>query len=134
MPRCKIDTDTDTVTDNSCKVCLERKARKKKCESSFRKYGNKIFGESTSHKAEAYVKPEVDKNICRDIFCKDHYEKPIIMPSSINNMQPPQPLFPPPMMPFYHQQRSMYSPAPPMYPQHRMLQYGYPSWGRGYGV
>ncbi|KAL4560571.1 hypothetical protein LXL04_032724 [Taraxacum kok-saghyz] len=65
------------------------------------------------HKSEAYKKTEVDKSICRDIFCKSHYQRPIILPSSSNgNLPLPPPFFPPPYMGSYD---SMYIPPPSSY-------------------
>ncbi|KAI3525762.1 hypothetical protein L1887_04825 [Cichorium endivia] len=77
-----------------------------------------------THKSEAYAKKEVDKNVCRDIFCKSHYETPIILPSSVDKLPRP-PLLPPPNMRPY---RSMYLPPPLLYGYN-----GYPTQG-GYNV
>ncbi|KAK1437162.1 hypothetical protein QVD17_02948 [Tagetes erecta] len=117
-------TDTDKAVDDHAKTRSGKKERKKKHKSCFWRL------ECKPHKAEVYVKPEVDKNICRDRFCKDHFEKPIIMQSA-NNIQPSLPPPPPPhMVPYYHQQRPMYPMPPvPLYPYDGMFPFpNYPRW------
>lgn len=86
------------------------------------------------HKPEPYVAPAVNKHICRDMFCKTHFMRPIIRPSSSKNMPPipPSPLCPPPNMPFYGPQRPMYPPLPPsplLTQNNGMTPYGYPTFG-----
>ncbi|CAI9282520.1 unnamed protein product [Lactuca saligna] len=71
---------------------------------------------ANTHKSEAYVKTEVDKNVCRDIFCKTHVDKPIFLSSSADNLPRP-PLFQP------HKRRSYHTvypppPSPPLFRPH----------------
>nr|KAJ0211458.1 hypothetical protein LSAT_V11C400215050 [Lactuca sativa] len=72
----------------------------------------------STHKSEVYVKTEVDKNVCRDIFCKTHVDKRIFTSSSADNLPRP-PLFQPHNRRYYH---TVY-PPPPLFQPHNRRSY-----------
>lgn len=103
----------------------EEKSHCCKCGNETKRPSKPSKHEST-HRIEPYVPPVVDKRVCRDIFCTDHYKRSIIRPSVINN---PVPMMPPPFMPYYHQQTPMpfKLPPSPLFFRHYMMPPPHPS-------